>query len=67
MSTNNLARFYWAKLERATAILEGDKPEGARDIFLQPANEFECPRYVHVESQQLAGTNNFPDSARSKP
>jgi hypothetical protein len=67
MSTNNLARFYWAKLERATAILEVGKPEGARDIFLQLADDFECPRYVHDESQQLAGTDNFPDSARSEP
>lgn len=67
MSTNNLARCYWAKLERATAILEGGKAEEARDIFLQLANDFECPRYVHGKSQQLAGTDNFPDSARSKP
>jgi len=48
MSTNNQARFYWAKLERATAIFKEGKPEGARDVFLQLANEFECPREVHT-------------------
>jgi hypothetical protein len=50
MSTNNLARFYWAKLERAQAVFEDGKLEGAGEICLQLANDFECPRYVHLDS-----------------
>jgi hypothetical protein len=50
MSTNNLARFYWTKLERADAMFEDGKHEGAGEICLQLVNDFECPRYVQVDS-----------------
>ena len=49
MSTNSLARFDWAKLERAEAVFEDGKLDGAGEICLQLVNDFDCPRYVQVK------------------
>jgi len=55
MSTNNLARVYWAELEKAKTIFEKGHPEGAGEICLQLCNDFTCPRYVnHAQAHEFA-------------
>ena len=44
MSTDNAARFYWGKLDKAIAIFEAGNLEKAADICLELVNEFRCPR-----------------------
>jgi hypothetical protein len=53
MSTDNAARFYWGKLERATAIFEKGNNEEAKDICCQLINEFRCPRFCQVDARKL--------------
>jgi hypothetical protein len=47
MSTDNAARFYWGKLDKAFAIFEAGNLEESADLSLQLINEFRCPRSVH--------------------
>jgi hypothetical protein len=44
MSTDNATRFYWAKLDNATAIFKAGNLEEAADICLQLCNEMRCPK-----------------------
>ena len=60
MSTDNAARFYWGKLERAVAIFEEGNPAKAQDICCELGNEFRCPRFCQVEAWMLH-SRCFPD------
>jgi hypothetical protein len=51
---SNAARFYWAKLKRASDIFQGRRTEGqldrVQDICCQLVNEFKCPRLCQIEA-----------------
>jgi hypothetical protein len=55
MSTDNAARYYWGKFDKAIAIFEAGNLEGASEIVLELGNEFRCPR--SVRSNLLAVLN----------
>jgi hypothetical protein len=61
MSTDNAARFYWRKLERAVAIFEKGNHEEAQDICCQLGNEFRCPSFCQVEAWKLR-SRCYPDN-----
>jgi hypothetical protein len=61
MSTDNAARFYWGKLERAVAIFEAGNTEKAQDICCELSNEIRCPRFCQIEAWQLH-SRCFPDN-----
>lgn len=53
MSTNNAARFYWAKLERATTLFDRGALEEAHDVCCQLGNEHHCPRFCQTKAWKL--------------
>jgi hypothetical protein len=53
MSTNNAARFYWAKLKSATALFEKEALEEAEDECCQLGNEYRCPGFCQIEVWKL--------------
>jgi hypothetical protein len=61
MSTDNAARFYWAKLERAIFIFEAGNYEKAEDLCNQLGNEFRCPRFCQIEAFMLHSRCNPDD------
>jgi hypothetical protein len=61
MSTNNAARFYWAKLKSATTLFEKGALEEAEDVCCQLGNEFRCPRFCQIEAWKLR-YRCFPDN-----
>jgi len=61
MSTNNAARFYWVKLERATTLSDRGALKEAHDVCCQLGNEFRCPRFCQIEAWKL-GSRCFPDN-----
>jgi hypothetical protein len=46
MSTDNAARYYWGKFDKAIAIFKAGNLEGASSLCLELGNEFRCPRSV---------------------
>jgi hypothetical protein len=61
MSTDNAARFYWGKLEKAVAIFKAGNLEKAQDMCCELGNEFRCPRFCQVEAWMLR-SRCFPDN-----
>lgn len=53
MSANNAARFYWAKLRKATTIFEGGDLEQAQDICCQIGNDLRSPKFCQIEAWKL--------------
>ena len=59
MSTDNAARFYWGKLDKAIAIFKAGNLEEADDICLQLCNEMRCPRPVFPYSRAVSADINI--------
>lgn len=53
MSANDAARFYWAKLRKATTIFEGGDLEQAQDICCQIGNDLRSPKFCQIEAWKL--------------
>lgn len=61
MSTDNAARFYWAKLEKAITIFEAGNYDKAQDLCCELGNAFRCPRFCQIEAWMLHA-RCFPDN-----
>jgi hypothetical protein len=53
MSTDNAARLYRGKLEKAVTIFEAGNSGEAQDICCELGNEFRCPRFCQVKAWML--------------